>query len=49
MTPQEYRSSQFVVGRSHERIWLSKSELFSSGRDRKEELTKEGQRRTDVL
>lgn len=47
MTPQEYRSSQFVEGHSHERIWLSKSELFSSGPDGKEELTREGQQRID--
>jgi len=47
MTPQEYRSSQFVKGHSLERIWLSESELFSPGPDGKENLTKEGQQRID--
>lgn len=47
MTPQEYRSSQFVQGHSHERIWLSESELFSPGPDGKEDLTREGQQRID--
>jgi phospholipid/cholesterol/gamma-HCH transport system substrate-binding protein len=47
MTPAQYRSSKFLKGHSHERIWLSKNELFSSGPDDKEELTKEGQLQID--
>ncbi len=45
MTPTEYRSSQFVQGHSHIRVWLSLNDLFSSKPDGKEELTIEGQRR----
>jgi phospholipid/cholesterol/gamma-HCH transport system substrate-binding protein len=47
MTPAQYRSSKFLKGHSHERIWLSKNGLFSSGPDGKEELTKEGQFQID--
>jgi phospholipid/cholesterol/gamma-HCH transport system substrate-binding protein len=47
MTPAQYRSSKFLKGHSSERIWLSKNELFSSGPDNKEELTKEGQSQID--
>jgi phospholipid/cholesterol/gamma-HCH transport system substrate-binding protein len=47
MTPAQYRSSKFLQGHSSERIWLSKNELFSSGPDDKEELTKEGQSQID--
>jgi len=47
MTPTQYRSSKFLKGHSYERIWLSKSELFSSGPDDKEKLTKQGQRQID--
>ncbi len=47
MTPAQYRSSNFLKGHSSERIWLSKNELFSSGPDDKEELTKEGQSQID--
>jgi phospholipid/cholesterol/gamma-HCH transport system substrate-binding protein len=47
MTPAQYRSSKFLKGHSYERIWLSKNELFSSGPDDKEELTKEGQLQID--
>jgi phospholipid/cholesterol/gamma-HCH transport system substrate-binding protein len=47
MAPAQYRSSKFLKGHSNERIWLSKNELFSSGPDDKEELTKEGQLQID--
>ena len=47
MTPAEYRSSKFLQGHSHERIWLSNDELFSTGPGDKEELSKEGQRQID--
>jgi phospholipid/cholesterol/gamma-HCH transport system substrate-binding protein len=47
MTPAQYRSSKFLKGHSYERIWLNKNELFSSGPDDKEELTKEGQSEID--
>jgi len=47
MTPAQYRSSKFLKAHSSERIWLSKDELFSSGPDDKEELTKEGQSQID--
>jgi phospholipid/cholesterol/gamma-HCH transport system substrate-binding protein len=47
MTPAQYRSSKFLKGHSYERIWLKKNELFSSGPDDKEELTKEGQSEID--
>jgi phospholipid/cholesterol/gamma-HCH transport system substrate-binding protein len=47
MTPAQYRSSKFLKGHSYERIWLNKIELFSSGPDDREELTKEGQSEID--
>ncbi len=47
MTPAQYRSSKFLKGHSSERVWLSKNELFSSGPDDTEQLTKEGQSQID--
>ncbi len=47
MTPDQYRSSKFLKGHSYERVWLGAHELFSSGPDDQEELTKGGQSQLD--
>jgi hypothetical protein len=47
MTPAEYRSSKFLQGHSHERIWLSNDDLFFTSPGDKQELSKYGQRQID--
>ncbi len=45
MNPAEY--ARLLQEHSYKRVWLTRNELFSTGPDGKEKLTKEGERRID--